>query len=150
MADPVISNPVVAACEKYWDAYKDDCSGFAGAVAGELGILLAGQANDIVDLMGTFWWHTLSDGAAANIHAILGYFVIGGLKKNPGNGHVVVVVPGEVNQGKYPTGYWGSLGGVGKKATTINWSWNATDRDKVKYAYYIFKPTGGPPAFKFR
>jgi len=60
------------------------------------------------------------------------------------------VVTGEVNQGKYPTGYWGSLGGVGKKATTINWSWNAMDRDKVRYAYYIFKPTGGPPAFKFR
>ncbi|MET1257375.1 hypothetical protein [Aliikangiella maris] len=59
--------------------------------------------------------------------------VIVGLKAQP-HGHVAIVVPGPLAHGKYPTAYWGSLGGVPKKNTTINWSWNKKDRDNVIYA----------------
>lgn len=73
-------------------------------------------------------------GAGARAKALAGKFVVGGLKA-AGHGHVVVVVAGPLSHGKYPTAYWGSLGGIAKKNTTVNWSWNKTDRDKVIYAY---------------
>ncbi len=41
-----------------------------------------------------------------------------GLKADK-HGHVVVLVPGPLSHGKYPTAYWGSLGGVPKKYTTL-------------------------------
>jgi hypothetical protein len=123
------------ACDKHWKAHKADCSGFVKAVAGELGFTVTGQANDIVDQMATLPWKPLASGKDAKAQADLGYLVLGGLKATS-NGHVVVVVSGPLNRDKYPTAYWGKLGGEGKKATTINWSWNATDRDKVSYAYY--------------
>ena len=50
----------------------------------------------------------------------------------------MVITPGPLAHNKYPTGYWGRLGGVGAENQTINWSWNATDRDKVLYAYRSF------------
>lgn len=83
-------------------------------------------------------WTVCKNGIEARQKAIEGNFVIGGLKAT-GNGHVVVVVSGPLAHRKYPTAYWGSLGGVGKKNTTINWSWNKTDRDLVTYAYRTFK-----------
>ena len=46
------------------------------------------------------------------------------------------MVPGPLAHDKYPTAYWGQFGGVGRKAATINWSWNANDRDRVTYAYH--------------
>lgn len=98
------------------------------AVASEIGITITGQANDIVDQMNGTGWTLCKDGVDARQKAIDGNFVIGGLKATS-NGHVVVVVPGPLAHGKYPTAYWGSIGGVGKKNTTINWSWNTTDRD---------------------
>jgi hypothetical protein len=126
---------VTKACETHWEAHKDDCSGFVKAVANELGVVLTGQANDIVDHIGKLPWKALSSGQEAKKQADLGFFVLGGLKATS-HGHVVVVVQGPLNRKKYPTGYWGRLGGTGRKATTINWSWNKNDRDKVFYAYY--------------
>jgi len=142
MAGTSENNRVVDACEKYWEDYKDDCSGFVKAVAADVGVRLMGlQANDIVDeMLSSIWWRKLEDGSDANRWAGDGFFVLAGLKKDP-NGHVVVIVPGALSGGKYPTGYWGSLGGVGKKAQTINWSWNTTDRDKVKYACALVPPS---------
>lgn len=124
---------IVAACEKHWAANQNDCSGFVKDVAADLGINLSGQANEIVDVIQKSPWTVLKSGAEAKEKAVLGKFVIGGLKDTP-HGHVVVVVDGPLAHGKYPTAYWGSLGGIGKKATTINWSWNKTDRDKVIYS----------------
>ena len=126
---------VTKACEAHWESHKDDCSGFAKAVANALGITLTGQANDIVDKMGALPWKGLDSAKAAKDQADLGYLVLGGLKATK-NGHVVVVVSGPLNRETYPTAYWGKLGGEGRKATTINWAWNKTDRDKVVYAYY--------------
>src|SRR5690242_13325958 len=112
---------VATACEAHWDAFFDDCSGFVKAVAQELGVTIDGQANDIVDAMQKFPWKFAASGADAALKASIGYLVLGGLKAS-GNGHVVVIVPGVVLDGKYPTAYWGSLNSVGKKNTTINFS----------------------------
>ena len=77
------------------------------------------------------WW-PVENGVEARNWAEAGYLVIGGLKA-AGHGHVVVVTSGPLAHGKYPTAYWGHLGSVGAKAKTINYSWNATVRDKVRY-----------------
>ncbi len=131
---------IVNSCENHWDAYKSDCSGFVKAVAADFGINLTGQADDIVDQMQSAPWQTLSDGPSAKAQADSGNFVLAGLKgadhQPPrDHGHVVVVVTGALAQNKYPTAYWGTLGGTGRKNTTLNWAWNATDRDNVIYAY---------------
>lgn len=122
-------------CEKHWGFYKNDCSGFVKAVAKDLNVMLTGQANDIVDQIQKKPWIVLKDGKEADKDARLGKFVIGGLKAT-GNGHVVVVVPGVLAHGKYPTAYWGSIAGLGRKKTTINYSWRVSVRDEVIYASY--------------
>ena len=128
-------NKVAAACEKHWNKYKADCSGFAKAVAAEFGITLTGQANDIVVQIQRQPWQLLKSGVEASNKASSG-LVMAGLKAAP-LGHVAIVVPGPLAFGKYPTAYWGQLGGVGRKETTLNWSWNKADRDKVIYALRV-------------
>jgi hypothetical protein len=122
---------IIGCCEKNWDLNKSDCSGFVKAVAADLGLHLTGQANDIIANVSATW-QKVTSGTSAAQEAADGKFIIGGLSDEP-NGHVVVVVDGPLNRGKYPTAYWGQLGGVGKKKTTINYSWNKTDRDRVEY-----------------
>jgi hypothetical protein len=124
---------IKATCEKHWEAHKADCSGFVKAVATDLNVTLTGQANDIVDQIQKSPWKVLKDGKEADSEARAGKFVVAGLKDDP-NGHVVIIVPGELAHEKYPTGYWGHLGSVGYKNTTINYSWNSAERDKVIYA----------------
>lgn len=134
MADPTPQQKIIDTCEAHFDAYTSDCSGFLKAVASNLGIAMAGMANDIVDEIQRAPWTPLPDGLAAGAKADLGFFVVGGLKDTP-HGHVVVVVQGPLAHGKYPTGYWGRFGATGMKNTTINWAWNKADRDRVTYAY---------------
>ncbi len=141
MADLTGSAAVVAACQANWEAHKDDCSGFVKAVGTAIGVFLTGMANDIVDQIQTSPWTTTMDGVAASQQATNGMFVVAGLQET-GHGHVVVITPGPLAHDKYPTGYWGRLGSVGMENQTINWSWNAVDRDKVIYAYRSF----GTPA----
>ena len=141
MADPTPQQNIIDTCEAHFDAYSHDCSGFLKAVAGSLGIAITGMADDIVDAIHSAPWTPLPDGIAAKAQADQGFFVVGGLKDTP-HGHVVVVVQGPLAHGKYPTGYWGRLGATGMKNTTINWAWNATDRDKVSYAFMVLpQPT---------
>jgi hypothetical protein len=130
---------IIKECERDFEAYKSDCSGFVKAVATKFGVDLTGQADSIVDQIQSAGWTTISDGVNAKEKADDGWLVIGGLKSvdhNPprNNGHVVIVVSGPLANGKYPTGYWGTLGGVGRKNSTINYAWRETDRDKVVYA----------------
>lgn len=125
------ANPIVAACEAEWEAHKADCSGFLKAVAHRLGIELTGQANDIIATLRTSWPRAM-DGASAAALAAGGQLVVGGLEA-AGHGHVVVVVPGPLEHGKYPHAYWGRLNAVGAKDTGVNFSWNQTDRDRVGY-----------------
>ena len=143
-------DPVKDACEACFDAHSGDCSGFARAVAQQLGVTLTGLANDIVDtIRGGAPWTVLADGIAASQQATAGKLIIGGLKgseqANPDpHGHVVVVVAGQpLAHGLYPFAYWGKLGGVGDKDQTVNWAWNVNDRDKVTYAAHDIVPAPG-------
>ena len=129
---------VIAACEAEWEAHKSDCSGFAKAVAAQLNVTLNGLANDIVDEIAAVPWTQLADGPSAAACAGAGQFVLAALKGAnqvvpDAHGHVVVVVQGPLADGRYPTAYWGKLGGVGAKDQTINWAWRAGDRDNVVY-----------------
>src|SRR5262245_66436702 len=129
-------------CETQWDAHKGDCSGFAKAVAVALGVALLGTANEIADrLSAGAGWVVLGDGIAAAQAAREGKLVVAGLRGDQQHnvsthGHVVVVVDGVLAHGKYPPAYWGKLGGVGEKDTTLNFAWNALDRDRITYAQH--------------
>ena len=132
-------NPVVSACVKLWSDHKSDCSGFVRAVATALGVPLSGNADQIVSGLTGGAWSRVADGKAAKSKAEEGYFVVAGLKgmnhQPPRtNGHVAVVVPGELAHGKYPKAFWGSLGSVGEAGATLNYSWSPADRDRVVYA----------------
>jgi hypothetical protein len=96
---------IVAACEAEWEAHTADCSGFLKAVAHRLGIGLTGQANDIIATLRKTWPQAM-DGASAAALAASGQLVIGGLEA-AGHGHVVVVVPGPLEHGRYPHAYLG-------------------------------------------
>jgi hypothetical protein len=125
---------VTSASEKNWNRWKHDCSGFAHAVAEELGVSLDGDANEMVDAMnadGSGWIKLGHSGGQAQKYANDGYFVVAGLKAS-GHGHVAVIVPSAANSA-YPIGYWGRYGGTGRKNTAINWSWNHSDLPQVEY-----------------
>ncbi|MBI3074982.1 MAG: hypothetical protein HYY92_02075 [Parcubacteria group bacterium] len=128
---------VVEICEKHWEEHKSNCSGLVKAVAGELGIRLVGQANDIMDQLQSPPWRPLSNGIEANKRASDGKFVIGGRKDSP-NGHVVIVVDAkgrELNRGEHPFAYWGQLHGVGRKNDTVNWAFPKEDLSSVTYYF---------------
>lgn len=135
-----MSDRVRDACEAEWPANKSDCSAFVRAVAANLRIPLQGDANQIVDTIRTAGtWRHLKDGIAANASAAAGKFVLAGLRgdeqfQHSNHGHVVIVVAGPLAHGRYPTAFWGRLGGVGREYETINWAWNTHDRDRVTYA----------------
>lgn len=128
------------ACEACFDAHKDDCSGFARAVAASFDVELNGLAKDIVEaLRAGGEWAKLQDGVAAADSAKAGKLVLGGLRgdeqfEHSNHGHVVVVVDGPLAHGRYPSAYWGSLGGTPAKFETTNWAWTEHDRDRVTYA----------------
>lgn len=138
-ADTTPAQQVIDTCESEFDAHSNDCSGFAKAVAKDLGIDLSGLADDICDQIQGSDWNQLTDGVAAKQMADAGYFVIGGLKGADNvppqtHGHVVVVVSGPLAHDKYPSAYWGKLNGVGSKDQTVNYAWNQASRDLVIYA----------------
>ena len=127
-------------CGRLLPANAGDCSAFAKAVCGELGVLLTGQANDIVDqLVAAKGWTELGSGADAGKKAAdaaaNGLLVIGA-RKETGNGHVVVVVKGTPHLDKYPHAYWGKLNDPDNAGydKTVNWAWNSASRDSVTYA----------------
>lgn len=125
---------VTAAAERNWDRWKHDCSGFVHAVASDVGVPLSGTANAMVDSMnrpGSGWMKLGHSPLQATTYANLGFLVVAGLKA-PNHGHVVVIVPSTGAHG-YPVGYWGHLGGIGRKDATINWAWNHHDLRNVEY-----------------
>lgn len=130
---------IINSCQAHFQANKSNCSGFAKAVSADFQIILNGLADNIVDEIKQNDWTALADGIEAKQKADAGWFVIGGLKGQDNvpvqeHGHVVVVVSGGLAHDKYPTAYWGKLGGVGSENQTINWAWNLQSRDKVIYA----------------
>jgi hypothetical protein len=132
---------VVEACTQFWNADRSNCSKFACDVAGALGVTLAGNANAIADILaiGQDGWEVLDGGVTAAARAAAGDLVLAGLRGDAQttpnvHGHVVVIVPGPLNRGLYPTAWWGSDGGVPYQNTTLNYAWVAGDRDRVHYA----------------
>lgn len=138
---------IIDSCEANFEANKNDCSAFVKAVAIKFSVNLTGQADSIVDqIRGDGWTQLEHDRVKAKEKADNGWLVIAGLKAvdtvptppatTVTHGHVVVVVSGELDSSheKYPTAYWGSSNGGGKKKETINWAWNTKSRDKVYYA----------------
>jgi len=137
LTDPV-AQKIIDECQAQFEAYKSDCSGFAKAVANSFAINFTGKADDIVEQIQSKEWTQLKDGIAAKTKADAGWFVVAGLKSSNhtpprNNGHVAIVVSGPLANDKYPTGYWGTLGGTGMKNTTLNYAWNTADRDHVIY-----------------
>ena len=135
---------VIDASEAEFKAHHNDCSGFARAVAAQIGVTLTGNADAIVDAIGGNGWTQLKDGAEAKSKAEQGWLVIAGLKgkdQSPPvvHGHVAVVVSGPLAHGQ-PTAYWGRLGGSGSKNRTINYAWKAADLPNVRFAARPISP----------
>ncbi|SMD08326.1 hypothetical protein [Pedobacter nyackensis] len=133
---------IIDECDLNFETFKSDCSGFVKAVTKTFNVTLTGKADDIVDQIQTDGWTILKDGVDAKNKADKGWLVVAGLKSanhTPprNNGHVVVVVSGGLAHNKYPTAYWGTLGGVGRKNTTLNYAWDKDDRDNVVYSARI-------------
>lgn len=137
---------IIALCQRHIAQYPNDCAGFVRAVAEACGVILLGNANSIVSFLNT--GISLQTGVAARQAASAGQLVIAGLSA-PGHGHVVVVVDGPLNRGKYPYAFWGQYHGLsvsGKTMNvgftrghgTLNYAFSPADRDKVKYS--TFKP----------
>lgn len=138
---------IVAACEA---AFKDpsnqkDCNLYVKAVANLIGDSTFGAGHNadtmIDDMANSSAWAALgADGVRAKADADAGRFVIAGLKsgdhKPPRkHGHVAVVITGQLAQKKYPLACWGSLSDPPGPALkeTINFAWNASDRDNILY-----------------
>lgn len=139
---PIVTpEQIIAECDKQFEAFKDNCSGFVKAVAAKFKIVLTGQADHIVDQMQEAGWTHLKNGKEAKEKADAGWLVIAGLKSKDhdparNNGHVAIVVKGplDATHKKYPMGYWGSSGGAAQANKPLNLAWNPKDRDNVKYA----------------
>jgi hypothetical protein len=135
---------IIDVCESNWDANKSDCSGFVKAVSNALGVSLfsdGDNADAIMDKLSTgAGWNLIGDLPTVEGDAAAGTFVIAGLKSGDftpprANGHVIVVVKGDdPNHPGYPMAYWGTLGGVGQKDSSIRNSFTPnTDLPNVKY-----------------
>ncbi len=130
---------LIKSCKDNWDTFKSDCSGFVKAVAAKYNVVFTGKADDILDqLADNTNWQEEVDGVAAAKAASAGKLVIAGLKSDQldpvdTNGHVVIVVKGELVNGKYPLAYWGKLNGVGDKNKGVNYAFNKASRDNVNY-----------------
>jgi len=122
---------------------KNNCSGFVKAVAKKLGISLPETANAdaIVDFVGKNW-KKIETGSDAAQQASMGTFVLVGLKganhaPARNNGHVAIVVGGELYRKKYPLVWGGSIGGAQSEGTkSVGEVWNNSDRDSVVYYAY--------------
>lgn len=133
---------VRSACEANYEANKNNCSGFACAVAHAVEVPLAGLTNDIVDTIRRGGeWTELANGLAAAAAAASGKLVLAGLcgdeQATPSvHGHVAVIVSGAPYQGVYPYAYWGSDRGIPYENTPIDYAWTHPDLPKVTFAQH--------------
>jgi len=143
---------LVSKCTEAWDEEfikgtknKDNCSGFVKAVAKKLGVPIDETANadGIVDALdGSDSWSKLATGKDAASKAGLGTFVVAGLKSGDhtparNNGHVVIIVSGDLYKGIYPKCWCGSIGSAQSQGTkSVGEVWSRTDRDSVGYWAY--------------
>jgi len=148
---------IVDACRACWEgnfipgvANKNNCSGLVKAVAQKLNIpMINGQADAIMAWLDNdpSWKKIVpaktTVGEEAKIKAETGHFVVAGLKSSElsyasHNGHVVVVVGGDLHRGIYPKCWSGSASDNGRSSgdKSVGHMWRAADRDKVHYYYY--------------
>ena len=137
------------ACETNFSANSNDCNKFLKAVSNSLGsnIPQDKDANGIVDFLenGNGWTKLpVGNGSAAKQQADAGMFVVAGLRgpehaDHRANGHVCVIVSGELDANGFPRGYWGSITpGLAKKDSSIRKVWRAEDVVNVRYYYKSF------------
>ena len=141
---------IIEKCNESWEEEfikgiqnKNNCSGFVKSVTKKLGIPLpeTENANGIMDYVAKKW-KRLESGSEAAQQAAIGVFVLAGLKgadhkPTRNNGHVAVVVSGELYGKKYPYVWGGSIGGAQSKGDkSVGEVWNSKDRDSVIYYAY--------------
>jgi hypothetical protein len=135
---------IIDICEANWDANKTDCNHFVKAVADALGVTLfdsGDNADAILDkLSSAGGWNSIPDRAQVEAQAGAGQFIIAGLRSTEfhpprAHGHVVVVVAGDDSSHPgFPMAYWGKLGGVGEKDSSIRNAFiPGPDLDAVHY-----------------
>lgn len=134
---------IIEACKKNYEAHQANCSGFARAVAKDLGHTLPpGNADSIMDYLPQKNWERIPDGVSAEKLAAKGIFVIVGLKskdhakKGTRYGHVSVVTGGNLVEGKYPLVWSGSIGGPvarSKGTKSVVGIWRRVDASNVQY-----------------
>jgi len=139
---------IIRMCEKHWDKWKGDCSGFVQAVAAEFGFALSQPANRMCEEIQKTPWTKIGQGSHASMIAGImagqeGKLVVGAWKHpKEGHGHVAIIVD---FRGSWYTderirhrsvGYWGQFGGQGKKySRTDKESWGADKLKDVVYSY---------------
>jgi hypothetical protein len=141
VADP---SEIIKACKQLLTitANSRDCNKFVIAIAAKFGVILNGIADQIMtQITNGNWTQHGRDGAFASRAAADGALVVGGMTSRAlgdAHGHVLIVVKGQLANGKYPTAYWGSenalirpIGALGK---TVNFSFLPRDRDNDVYA----------------
>lgn len=138
---PSTGNAVVDAARRHFPAYARNCSGLVRAVAGEFGAAagLGGNADAQIDAMRAGWEAVTREEAV--VRAGRGELVVAGLRSDEhavprGNGHVAVVVPGELYRDAYPRVWSGSLGGTAGQSQgdrSVGQIWRVDDRDRVQY-----------------
>ena len=139
---------VIGACTKHWPANNGDCSAFVRAVAHDLGLEVAGNANSIYDEISAAPWVRIGIGTdaatIAGVSAGEGKLVSAARQAQP-NGHVAIVADyrnafesySAVDRNK-AVAFWGSLNSVdsvGQEYTRITRSWTASDLTQVLFAY---------------
>jgi hypothetical protein len=135
---------IIDVCEADWDANKTDCNHFVKAVADDLGVTLFDSGDDadaiLNKLSSATGWSVIPDRAKVEAQAGTGQFIIAGLRSSEfqpprAHGHVVVVVAGDDSSHPgFPMAYWGTLGGVGKKNSSIRNAFiPGPDLDAVHY-----------------
>ena len=138
-------NKIKTLCYKFFQipANQMSCNKFVIDVASALGhtSFLGRTANDIVDYLDASW--TEVSGKEAAVFASWGHLVIAGLRsweyKRPqdtnGHGHVAIVIPGDLDSGKYPMVYCGGARVTGQSDGTKSAGkiWRKEDRDQVRY-----------------
>lgn len=142
---------IVEKCSESWDEEflkgvknRNNCSGFVKSVASKLGVAIVNDNADgiVTALSESSAWKNLESGTEAATWARRGCLVIAGLKAadhkpSRNNGHVVVVVDGELYRVKYPKCWSGSTGGAQSQGTkSVGEVWARTDRDNVFYFGY--------------
>ena len=120
-------------CQDNFPAFFNDCSGFVKCVAQKCGVVLTGNANDIVDYISTAW-ERLPNGTTADTYVRAGKLVIAGASAK-GHGHVVVVVAGPMDPKRgYPYAYWGKYKGLWVLGEEVNVGFTI-GRGAINYAF---------------